>query len=97
MPKALLMYTSASAALVLEAAALAELAAALSLDAALALEAAALALEAAALAELADALALDAAALDEALPPHAVSTKAKDIVMANAAIFPIVFTFSFLP
>jgi RNA polymerase sigma-70 factor (ECF subfamily) len=39
---------------------------------------------------LADALA-DEAALDEELPPHAVSTNAKDSVMANAAIFPIVF------
>ena len=37
------------------------------------------------------ALALEDAALDEALPPQAVSTNARDIVIASTAIFPIVF------
>ena len=38
-------------------------------------------------------LALDDAALEEALPPHAVSTNARDIIIANAAIFPTIFIF----
>ncbi|MBE6473774.1 MAG: hypothetical protein E7Z99_09480 [Coriobacteriaceae bacterium] len=60
-------------------------------DAALALDAAALDDVAALDDAVLDDAALEAAALDDALPPHAVRTNAKESVMANAAIFPIVF------
>ena len=84
-PKYSFLYVSASA-IALAEEALSEAAEALSLEAE--------ALAADALAALADALLADAlplleAALEDALPPHAVSTKASANVIANAAIFTI--------
>ena len=86
-PKYSFLYVSASA-IALAEEALSEAAEALSLEAE--------ALAADALAALADALLADAlplleAALEDALPPHAVSTKASANVIANAAIFTIAF------
>ena len=86
-PKYSFLYVSASA-IALAEEALSEAAEALSLEAA-ALAAGELVALADAL--LADALPLAEAALEDALPPHAVSTKASANVIANAAIFTIAF------
>ena len=86
-PKYSFLYVSASA-IALAEEALSEAAEALALEAA-ALAAGELAADA--LAALADALPLLEAALEDALPPHAVSTKASANVIANAAIFTIAF------
>ena len=91
-PKYSFLYVSASA-IALAEEALSEAAEALALEAA-ALAAGELAADAlAALADalLADALPLLEAALEDALPPHAVSTKASANVIANATIFTIAF------